>query len=91
MQVRALRGATGDYGQVRRGQVIEVPDHRAQQLIKRGLFVPVQMEAAGTAPARPSQLLPNGGETGEMKSASSSHRGRRQRPRPSTESEGRPA
>lgn len=70
MHVRALRGLIGDYGSVRRGEVIEVTDFRGQQLVKRGLVTPVMMEAAGTATKRPSERR-TGGETGETKSASS--------------------
>jgi hypothetical protein len=73
MQIKALRGAFGGYGSVRRGQIIDVPDHQAQMLVKRGIFVPVQgKEAAKTADARPSAQSQDGGPTGEAKPSSSS-------------------
>ena len=74
MQIKALRGAFGGYGRVRRGQIIDVADHQAQQLVKRGLFVPVQSstkEAAKTAAATPRKDQ-TGGPTGEAKRSSSS-------------------
>ena len=77
MQIKALRGARGDYGNVRRGAVIDVDDHQARQLVKRGLFVPVQggAEAAKSASKRPSQPHPTGGRTGAEKALSSSREG----------------
>lgn len=46
MKIQALRSSYGDNGFVRRGQVIDVPDARAQQLIKRGIFDTPQNIAA---------------------------------------------
>jgi len=72
MQIRALRGAHGVYGTVRRGQIVDVPDHLAQQLVKRGTFVPVQSaEAAKKAATRPSSAGRHGGRTGKGKPSSS--------------------
>lgn len=72
MQIKALRSTHGAYGTVRRGQVVDVPDRTAQQLVKRGIFVPVQDsgEAAGKAAARPPSR--HGGRTGKGKRSSSS-------------------
>ena len=42
MKIQALRGTYGDKGFVHRGQVIDVRDDRAKELIGRGLFVPAQ-------------------------------------------------
>lgn len=45
MLIRAEREAFGEYGKVVRGQTVEVSDFRARQLIRRGLFSSVEMEA----------------------------------------------
>lgn len=90
MQVRVLRGIAGEYGSARRGQVIDVSDFHAQQLIRRGLVTPVLMEAAGTAPARPPERR-NGGAVGETTSASSSLPGHRPDRRRSKGSRAKPA
>lgn len=49
MKIQALRGTYGDKGFVHRGQVIDVRDDRAKELIKRGLFVSAQDAAAERA------------------------------------------
>lgn len=79
MQIKPLRSMVGSYGSIRRGVVANIPDHIAQQLVKRGVAVPVQgekeKEAARSAPARPSsaeKASPNGGPTGKGKRSSSS-------------------
>lgn len=46
MKIQALRGSYGDNGRVRRGQIIDVPEKKAEQLIKRGLFDTPQNIAA---------------------------------------------
>lgn len=86
MQIKALRGAHGAYGTVRRGQVVDVPDRTAQQLVKRGIFVPVQDsgEAAGKATARPPSR--HGGRTGKGKRSSSSPEAQASETSPSTTS-----
>ena len=87
MRIKALRSNYGDHGSVRRGQIVDIPDGKAQQLVKRGLFVPVQgKEAAGSAPARPS----TGGRTGKAKPSSSSPEARASHTSPSTKSEDAP-
>lgn len=72
MRIKPLRSMVGDYGKLPRGVIVDVPDHYAQQLIKRGTAVPVQ-GAAGTAPTRP---LGTGGPTGAGTTSSSSVAGR---------------
>ncbi len=80
MHIKALRSSYGDHGSVSKGTVIDVPDARAQQLIKRGLFAPVRavkQEDAKKASARPSLPLEkgssrSGGRTGAEKQSSSS-------------------
>lgn len=80
MHIKALRSSYGDYGSVSKGMVIDVPDARAQQLIKKGIFSPVRavkQEDAKKASARPSSLLEkdssrSGGRTGAGKQSSSS-------------------
>lgn len=94
MQIKALRGVAGDYGNVRRGQIIDVADAKAQQLVKRGLFVPVQggannKGAAKTATSRPSTggvKFPTGGRTGKGKPSSSSPAGQASKTSRSTKS-----
>lgn len=74
MQIKALRSAHGSYGTVRRGEIVDVPDHLGQQLVKRGTFVPVQAkskEAARKASGRPSKGSRTGGPTGAAKRSSS--------------------
>lgn len=76
MQIKPLRSMMGDYGSLKRGRIAEVPDHIAQQLVKRGIAVPVQAGkgAAANAPVRPTRQAPyrRGGQTGEMKPSRSS-------------------
>lgn len=68
MFIKALRSNYGDYGSVRRGQIIEVKDPAAQQLIKRGLFEGVKHDAKeGDGP-----LSRSGGRSGKGKRSSSS-------------------
>lgn len=69
MLIKALRGSFGDHGMVRRGQIIDVPDPQAQQLVKRGIYEGVKMEARqdGSGP-----LSLNGGLSGEAAQSSSS-------------------
>jgi hypothetical protein len=69
MLIKALRGSFGDHGMIRRGQIIDVPDHQGQQLVKRGLYEGVKMEG-GRDGAGP--LSPNGGPSGPAKPSSSS-------------------
>ncbi len=88
MKIKALRGAHGDYGNVRRGEIVDIADGKAQQLVKRGLFVPVQAgdkEAAKKAGANPSSRP--GGRTGTAKPSSSSPAARAQKQPASTKSE----
>lgn len=91
MQIRAIRGAHGDYGSVKRGQIVDVPDSKAQQLVRRGLFVPVQgKEAAKSAPPRPSAEAgksQDGGRTGGAKPLLSSREARQPKPLTSRTSE----
>lgn len=82
MQVKALQGLEGEYGSLKRGQIIDISDFRAMQLIRRGLVAPVFVEAAGTASARPPARQA-GGETGGMTSPSSSPQGHQPRKRSS--------
>lgn len=42
MQIKALVGLRVGGIDVRRGAIVDLVDHRAQQLVKRGLCVPVQ-------------------------------------------------
>lgn len=74
MQIKPLRSMYGSYGHLRRNVVAQVPDHIAQQLVKRGVAVPVQgKEAAKSAPARPQPAKgQRGGQTGAAKPSSSS-------------------
>lgn len=74
MLIKALRGNFGDHGMVRRGQVIDVPDYRAQQLVKRGLYVGVK----GAAGNGDGPLSRHGGQTGTAKQSLSSPAGHRQ-------------
>jgi hypothetical protein len=79
MKIKAVRGAHGDYGSVRRGLFVDIADGKAQQLVKRGLFVPVQSgdkEAAKKAGVNPSKASPDGGRTGDKRILSSSLGGR---------------
>lgn len=72
MKIKPLRSMVGTYGRIRRGNEVEIPDHIAQQLVKRGVAVPVQGKGgAGKASARPSRP-PAGGRTGGVKRSSSS-------------------
>ncbi|MCF6111991.1 hypothetical protein [Mesorhizobium muleiense] len=87
MKIKAVRGAHGDYGSVRRGQIVDIADGKAQQLVKRGLFVPVQAgdkEAAKKAGANPSSR--RGGQTGGAKPLLSSPAARAPKPLTSTKS-----
>lgn len=70
MKINPLRGMTGDYGSLKRGVVADIPDNVAEQLIKRGVAVPVA-EAAGTAVTHPP-AAPTGGRAGKGKPSSSS-------------------
>jgi hypothetical protein len=93
MKIKALRSLTGDYGQLRRGAVTDIPDHRAQQLIKRGLVVPVQgvaREVAGK-PESPTESRPAGGQTGKAKPSSSSPQAQARKTSPSKSSRAKPA
>jgi hypothetical protein len=76
MQIKPLRSMVGSYGSIRKGVIATVPDHIAQQLVKRGVAVPVQAGkdagAAKSAPTRPSKASQNGGRTGAAKRSSSS-------------------
>ncbi len=49
MKIEALRGAYGDYGNVSRGQVVDVRDDKARELIERGLFVSARDAAEARA------------------------------------------
>lgn len=69
MLIKALRGSFGDFGMVRRGQIIDVPDPQAQQLVKRGLYEGVKMEAG---PDGSGPLSRSGGQNGETAPSSSS-------------------
>jgi hypothetical protein len=85
MKVKALRSMVGDYGSARRGQILDLHDTRAEALIKRGLVVPAQGEAAGKAAARPSKTGGRtGGRSGKAKPSSSSPADRPQAKPPST-------
>lgn len=102
MQIIALRGLQGDYGSVRRGQVVDVDERKAKQLIGRGLAAPrgasagisnETTEVADTASARPRpgsglKLFPGGGRTGKAKRSSSSPADRVSAMSTSTVSEG---
>lgn len=89
MQIKALRGNFGSQGSIRRGQIIDVPDHQAQQMIKRGTFVPVQGEGAGKAAPGPSKAKGrSGGQSGKTKRSSSSPAGQASKASRSTKSEG---
>ena len=79
MKIKPLRSMVGDYGSLKRNVIATVPDHVAQQLVRRGVAVPVQAseakEAAGKAATRPSsreEPSRHGGRTGATKSLSSS-------------------
>lgn len=71
MQIKPLRSMYGSYGSIRRGVIANIPDHIAQQLVKRGVAVPVQ-EVAKNAPAHPRKQRPSGSQTGGAKQSSSS-------------------
>lgn len=76
MQIKPLRSMVGNYGKLRRGVIATLDDHIAQQLVKRGVAVPVQAEeGAEKATARPSKTARNGGQTGKGKPSSSSPAG----------------
>lgn len=85
MLIKALRSSFGDHGMVRRGQIIEVLDHQAQQLVKRGLYEDVKMEA-GLGGDNP--LSRTGGRTGAAKRSSSSLAGHQPLTPNSTEPKG---
>lgn len=68
MLIKALRGNFGDHGMVRRGQVVDVPDYRAQQLVRRGLYI----EVKGAAGDGDGPLSRHGGQTGAAKPPPSS-------------------
>jgi hypothetical protein len=72
MLIKALRSSFGDHGMVRRGQIIDVLDHQAQQLVKRGLYEGVKMEAGRDGD---NPLSRAGGRTGKAKPPSSSLEG----------------
>lgn len=85
MRIKPLRSMYGSYGSIRRNVPANVPDHIAQQLVKRGVAVPVKgEEAAKSASARPS----TGGQTGKAKQSSSSPAGQASKTSPSTKSKG---
>lgn len=91
MKIKPLRSMVGSYGSIRKGVVATIPDHIAQQLVKRGVAVPVQgKEAAKSAPARPraDQGAPTGGQSGKMKQSSSSPADQASKTSPSTPSKG---
>lgn len=45
MKIKALKSSFGDFGNVLRGQIIDIPDHRARQLVERGLYTDVLSDA----------------------------------------------
>ncbi|MBZ5760273.1 hypothetical protein LAV84_06890 [Rhizobium sp. VS19-DR104.2] len=53
MHIKALRSNFGDNGAIRKGQVVNVSEDKARQLIRRGIFAPV-----ATAPAKPPAFSP---------------------------------
>jgi hypothetical protein len=63
MLIKALRGNFGDDGHIRKGQVIETNEFRAQQLVASGIFIPVQ----GAAPDGSGPLSRSGGQNGQAK------------------------
>ena len=81
MKIKPLRGMVGEYGQLHRNRVANVPDHIAQQLVKRGVAIPVQSAAsnkggaAKKASANPPKASRTGGQTGETKRSPSSPAG----------------
>lgn len=95
MKVRAIRTISGEYGLARRGQVVEIADAKAKQLIARGLVAPVEVasrkEDAKKAPERPSKARQSGGETGEAKQSSSSPAAPPRKKSASKKSEAEPA
>lgn len=92
MQIKPLRSMVGSYGSIRKGVVATIPDHIAQQLVKRGVAVPVQgKEAAKSASARPrsdTDQPPAGGRAGAAKQSSSSPGDQASKTSPSTKSKG---
>lgn len=88
MLIKALRGSFGDYGMVRRGQIIDVPDPQAQQLVKRGLYEGVKMEAG---PDGSGPLSRTGGQNGEAAPSSSSPEARQPQTPTLPPAEGAPA
>lgn len=91
MKVKPLRSMIGSYGRIRRGSVVEIPDHIAQQLVKRGVAVPAKgKEGAGKASARPSKP-PAGGPNGRAKQSSSSQEDRARATSPSKSRAEKPA
>lgn len=77
MKVKALRSFYGNTGSVKRGQVIEVSDYRAKQLLKKGIVTDVLSEPkpAASKPKDPepdpTQAAPVGGQTGAAEPAPS--------------------
>lgn len=69
MFIRALRTTFGDYGRVRKGDIVEVADPTGQQLVRRGLFEGVQMKE-GKGESVP--LSNPGGRSGKARPSSSS-------------------
>lgn len=91
MQIKPLRSMYGNSGNLRKGVIVDLPERTAQQLVKRGLAVPVQgKEGAKTATARPSskEKSPTGGQRGKAKQSPSSQADQASKASASKNSEG---
>jgi len=89
MYIKPLRSMHGSYGTIRRGVLVDIDDHIALALIRRGRAIPADLakEAAKLAPEHPSQERRPGSRTGAAKRSSSSQEDRPSRTRRSKKSE----
>lgn len=89
MYIKPLRSMHGSYGTIRRGVPVDLDDHIALELIRRGRAIPAVLakEAAKSAPQHPSQARRPGSRTGAAKRSSSSQEDRPSRTRRSKKSE----
>lgn len=89
MQLRALRGMSGSYGQVRRGDIFEVPDDVGAAMLRRGNVCLPDEDWGGNPGAVPSKKT--GAPTGAAKPASSSAAGQAPKKPRSKKSKAKPA
>lgn len=89
MYIKPLRSMHGSYGTIRRGVLVDLDDHIALELIRRGRAIPADLakEDAKSAPQHPSQVRQPGSRTGAAKRSSSSQEDRPSGTRRSKKSE----